>query len=114
MQQKNYWVGDRPGGSWTFQVLNQRSGVPESLAGYSKAKVILIDSDNRQVEIPDVNTAIADAQTGQVVFVWPQDSLFTKPGRYTMQLELSGGSNGAVRKTTVQEILVRESGGVTK
>jgi hypothetical protein len=112
MQIKNYWVGDRPAGSWTFQVLNQRTGLPEDLTAYSTAKVIFVDSDNNLIDIPEDNVAITSVTTGLVVFVWPQESLFTKPGRYEVQLELRGPR--AIRKTTVQEILVREIGGVTK
>jgi hypothetical protein len=112
MQIKNYWVGDRPAGAWTFQVLNQRTGAPEPLTSFSQARVILVDSDNNVIDIPTDNVGITDSASGLVTFLWPQQSLFTKPGRYVMQLELGGGL--AIRRTTVQEILVRELGGVTK
>jgi hypothetical protein len=112
MQIKNYWVGDRPAGSWTFQVLNQRTGLPEDLTSYTSARVIFVDSDNGLIEFGSDNVAITSVTSGLVVFVWPQESLFNKPGRYAVQLELRGLR--AIRKTTVQEILVREIGGVTK
>lgn len=112
MQIKNYWVGDRPGGSWTFQVLNQKTGSPEDLTPYTVAKVLFVDSDNNVKEFGDENVVITSNSEAFVAFAWPQESLFTKPGRYVVQLELRGTSS--VRKTTVQEINVREIGGVTK
>lgn len=112
MNIKNYWVGDRPGGSWTFQVLNQKTGEPEDLTSYNAAKVIFVDSDNDLTEFSTENVAITGPTAGLVTFAWPQVSLFTKPGRYAVQVELRSAQ--AVRKTTVQEILVREIGGVTK
>jgi hypothetical protein len=60
--------------------------------------------------IPD-NVAITNPDQGIVTFLWPQQSLFTKPGRYVMQVELSSINNQ--RRTTEQVILVKELGGVT-
>jgi hypothetical protein len=110
MQSKTYWVGDRPAGTWAIQVLDQKSGVVQSLGGYTTAKVLLLDPLNRVVDIPDDHVAITNPDQGIVTFLWPQESLFTKAGRYIMQVQLSGAS--AVRTTTEQVILVRELGGV--
>jgi hypothetical protein len=66
---------------------------------------------NKPVTIPDGSTVISDAASGKVTFYWPSESLFDKPGRYVMQVELDSGT--ASRKTTVQEILVRKLGGVS-
>lgn len=112
MQIKNYWVGDRPAGAWVFQVLNQRTGTPENLSQYNLAKVIMVNSDNDEIIMPVANVSITDPIAGLVTFLWPTESLFDEPGRYVMQVELSSGT--AVRRTTTQEILVRELGGVTK
>lgn len=112
MEVKNYYVGDRPGSSWTFQVLDERSGAPYNLAGFTRVRTIMKDSDNREVAFPDDNTAISDVTTGEVTFLWPTESVFTKPGYYVLQLEFSSPS--ATRKTTVQEIRVKTLGGVTK
>lgn len=109
--QKTFWVGDRPGGNWTFQILDSRTGIPVDLTNYLSATVILLDPQNNPVEIPDDYTVITDAPSGQVTFLWPIYSLFDIPGRYLMQVELDSVS--ATRLTTVQEILVRKSGGVT-
>jgi hypothetical protein len=112
MQIKNFWVGEQPGGNWTFTVLDQRSGNPVDLTQFNNVLAVLMDSDNVRHEYPG-NAAIADAVGGLVTFAWPgPGSPFNKAGRYQIQLELS--NNRAVRKTTVQEILVREIGGVTR
>lgn len=113
MQIKNYWVGDRPAGNWTFQVLDQRTGEAYDLGAFTGVQVVMVDSDNKRVEFPSVNAQIVDSANGMVTFAWPgPESPFPKAGRYVVQLELS--SNVTLRKTTVQEILVREIGGVTK
>lgn len=111
MQTKNYWVGDRPAGTWVFQILDQNTGLALDLSGYQKATVTMLDPRNKAVTIPDGSAIISSASEGQVTFFWPNVSLFDKPGRYVMQVELDSGT--AVRKTTVQEILVRQLGGVT-
>lgn len=109
---KTYYVGDRPGGSWLFRVLDQRTGEPFNLAGFTTVRAVMLDSDNNEVVFPAENSAITDAAAGRVTFLWPSESVFTKPGRYVMQLEFSSPS--ATRRTTVQDILVRDMGGVTK
>jgi hypothetical protein len=109
--QKNYWVGDRPQGNWVFQVLDQKTGVVQSLTAFTTAKVRMMDPRNKEIVIPDLATVITDPANGLVTFTWPQESLFTKPGRYVVQLELS--NTNSTRSTTVQDILVRELGGVT-
>jgi hypothetical protein len=38
MQIKNFWVGEQPGGNWTFTVLDQRSGNPVDLTQFNNAK----------------------------------------------------------------------------
>jgi hypothetical protein len=108
--QKIYWVGDRPGGNWTFTILDQRAGTPVNLSVYNKVSMVVLDPRNKQVDIPDTYTAVTSALDGQVQFLWPQDSIFTIPGRYVMQIKLE--SPTATRLTTVQEILVRKPGGV--
>lgn len=110
MQSKTYWVGDRPAGAWNFQILDESSGEVQALTGFTSVRVRLLDPKNKPVEIDEQYALISDAATGTVTFYWPTESLFTKPGRYVMQLELTSGT--ATRRTTVQEIVVRELGGV--
>lgn len=112
MDVRTYWVGDRPGGAWVFQVLDQKTGTPEALGSFVSARTLLVDSDNRLVELPEQNTVITDAANGEVTFFWPNESVFTKPGRYTIQVQLIGGT--ATRTTSTEDILIRGLGGVTK
>lgn len=112
MEMKTYWVGDRPGYPWVFQVLNEKTGTPESLGSFHTVKVVLLDSDNDLVEIPQQNVNITNAAEGIVTLVWPSESVFTEPGLYVLQLELIGDTS--VRKTTVQNIRVKELGGVNR
>lgn len=112
MQVKNYWVGDRPGGAWTFQIRDQKSGAVADLTGYSRVFCLLKGSDNEDIEISPLNVMISNPAQGIVTLLWPTESLFTKPGRYVMQLKLENPQT--TRTTTVQEILIRELGGVTK
>lgn len=112
MAVKTYYVGDRPGGAWVFQVLDERTGNPVDLSGYPTVKAIMVDSDNKEVVFPTENIAITNAANGNVTFLWPDVSVFTKHGRYVMQLEFSGET--ATRRTSVQDILVKRLGGVSK
>lgn len=112
METKVYWVGDRPGGAWIFEIRDARTGAPYNLSSYEGARAIMVDSDNNVVTFPEDNTAITDRTNGIVTFLWPTESVFTETGRYAIQLEIYGPST--TRKTTVQDILVREIGGITK
>lgn len=112
MQIKTFWVGDRPDPVWFFEVRDQNTGDPYNLTGFTSVTAVMLDTDNREVVFPADNTAIIDAASGRVNFLWPTESVFTKPGRYVMQLKFMGGS--AVRRTTVQEFNIKALGGVTK
>lgn len=111
MEIKTYWVGDRPP-AWFFQVRDSKTSAPVSIGGYTRIRAILVDSDNREIVFPDANALVTNEANGEVTFIWPQETVFTKAGRYVMQLELS--STTTTRRTTVQEILVKELGGVTR
>lgn len=111
MQVMTFNVGDR-GGSTKIEVRDQRTGIAANLAGYLGIRAILVDTNNREFVLPLENVAITDPALGQVTVTWPQDSIFTEPGFFQLQLELSSPS--IVRRTTVQEIRVLKLGGVTK
>lgn len=110
MEIKTYWVGDRPGPAWIFQVLDERSGTPFNLTRFPNVKAVMVDTDNRRVEFPADNAAITNQTEGIVTFLWPTESVLNRPGIYLLQLEFSG-TNGT-RRTTVQEIRVKALGGV--
>lgn len=111
MQSKTFWVGDRPVGTWAIQVRDQKNGEVMAIGGFTTAKVILLDPQNKVVDVPADHVKITNADQGIVTFLWPQASLFTKPGRYVFQVELSSVNNQ--RRTTEQVIMVKQLGGVT-
>lgn len=111
MLEKTVFVGDRPEGQTTFEIRNQNSGVVESLTSFHTARVFILDSDDNVLEFPDENTVIFSAAEGLVRFFWPSESVFTKPGRYLLQVRLEG--NTIVRSTTMFHIICKPSlGGV--
>lgn len=111
MDAKTFYVGDRPGGARFYRVLDH-SGNPYNLTGFTQVQAIMLDSDNREVVFPDDNTAITDASTGRVTFLWPDESVFTKPGRYVMQLKFT--ATGSTRRTSVEEFNIKALGGATR
>lgn len=112
MLEKTFWVGDRPTGSTVFQIRNQTTGVPEVLTSFHTARTLILDSDDNLLEFPEENTVITNAVEGLVTFFWPSESIFTKSGRYLMQVELEG--NTITKRTTVQHILIKSLGGVNR
>jgi hypothetical protein len=109
MDYKVYWVGEKPGGAMTITVLDEDTGLPADLSGFIDVKMVMLDSDNREIPLDGVTT-IANGEAGRVVFGWPTDrSIFTKPGEYVFQLVFSTPS--ATVKTNAQNILVKKLGG---
>lgn len=111
MEIKTHWVGDRPQ-PWFLQILDDKSGDPFNMTGFTSARIIMKDTDNRETVFSGENVVMNNITGGEVRLFWPADFEFERAGRYVLQLELSG--NGVVYKTSTQEILVRELGGVTK
>ena len=113
MDYKVYWVGERPGGSMVITVLDQDTGLPANIAPYNEARMRMLDSKNREVDLGNGEAIISNGSTGRVVFRWPTDkSLFERPGEYVFQIELAGGmGNSVIAKTTVEHIIVKRLGG---
>lgn len=110
MDAKIYWVGEKPGGAMIITVLDS-TGTPANLSQFTSARLRMLDADNHEVYADPSQTQISNPATGRVVFAWPTNrSLFTEPGEYVLQLELSTAT--AKRYTSVQDILVKELGGV--
>lgn len=105
-----FYTGENPGGTWRFQVRNMKTGEVESLASFHTARVVILDPGNNVLEFPAENSLITNAVNGEVTFLLPAVSPFTRPGYYVVQVELIG--NSAIRKTSVLDILVKETGGV--
>lgn len=110
MDYKVYWVGEKPGGAMNITVLDQDTGLPYNLNSYMNVRLVMVDSDNNEVDLGTGETVVSNAAAGKVLFVWPREkSLFTKPGEYVFQLELSTPS--ALVKTDAQNIIVKRLGG---
>lgn len=110
MDYKVYWVGEKPAGAMTITVLDQSTGAPVNLNNYQNVRLLMVDSDNQEVDIPAEATVVADGPNGRVAFVWPRDrSLFTKPGEYVFQLEMT--TPDVVVRTDAQNIVVKRLGG---
>lgn len=108
MEIKNHWVGDIPR-PWFIQVRDQESGLPMPLTGFTTVRAVMRGSDNEEIVFDGDNIGVTSAVLGEIRIIWPPESVFTKPGRYVLQVELVG--TGAAYKTTVQEINVKQLGG---
>lgn len=109
MDTEVYWVGQIPGRPLIITVLDQ-DGDPVNLNGYTVVRLRMLDSHNSEVDLPEALTEVADANNGRVLFNWPDESIFTGPGEYVLQLELRTPTSK--NYTTVQPIIVKEFGGV--
>lgn len=108
MSISQYWVGQIPSRPIAIDVRGS-DGRPVNLVSYTDYKVIVIGSDNEDIDITG-STLSVSGSSGRFVFRWPDDrSVFNKAGDYLLQLELSGG--GYKDYTTEHNIKVRRLGG---
>lgn len=104
-----YWVGQVPARPIAIDVRGS-DGRAINLSSYTDFRVIVLGSDNEEVDITGSTLSTAGAAQGRFVFRWPEgESVFTKEGDYLLQLELSGG--GYKDYTTEHNIKVRRLGG---
>ena len=110
MEISQYWVDQIPARPLSIQVRDSR-GLPVNLSSYSDFNVIMLGSDNEEIDLTGAELSTAGAINGRFVFRFPTDrSLFNKPGEYLLQLEFVG--NGARDFTTVHHIKVKKLGGI--
>lgn len=103
-----YQVGQKPARPIALEV-RDTYGRAVDLSFYDEYKVLLIGSDNEEVDLGNSELQTGGARTGRFTFVFPTDrSLFDKTGDYFLQLELSG--DGHRDFTTAFPIRVREVG----
>lgn len=106
-----YWIGQIPSEPIAISVYNS-NGRPKNLSGYTDFNVLLLGSDNEELETTGSILLTSGAVDGRFVFRWPTDrSLFEKAGEYLLQLEILG-ANGTKDYTTTHSIRVRRRGGV--
>lgn len=104
-----YWVGQIPARPISIDVRDSE-GRAINLSSYSEFNVILLGSDNEEIDLRDSELNTAQAASGRFIFRFPSDrSVFEKAGRYLLQLELR--SPTARDYTTEHHIKVRQLGG---
>lgn len=109
MAMSQYWVGQIPAKPIAIDVRDS-DGRDVNLSAYTDFKVVILGSDNEVVDLTGSLLNTAGAAGGRFVFRFPEDrTLFTQPGMYLMQLELSGP--GSKDFTTEHHIKVRRLGG---
>lgn len=85
-----YWVGQIPGDALSIQVRDDR-GTPVDLSSYTSYEVIMLDSDNNEINLNDAVLDTTSTRTGRFVFHFPTErSLFTTYGEYVFQLKMVG------------------------
>ncbi len=108
MDASQYWVGQIPKRPLAIDVRDSM-GRETNLSAYSTFKAKIVGTGNEEIDITGSELQTAGANVGRFIFVWPSDrSLFTKPGEYLFQLELSDSTSKDF--TTTWPILVREAG----
>lgn len=106
-----YWVGQIPSIPIPITVRDSY-GLVRNLSAYTGFNVILLGSDNEEIDTTGSTLLTSGATTGRFVFRWPTDrSLFNKSGEYLLQLEILG-PDGTKDYTTAHTITVRRLGGV--
>lgn len=104
-----YWVGQIPSRPIAIDVRDS-FGNRVNLSTYTGFKVVMLGSDNEEIDLTGSVLNSGGASEGRLVFRWPTNkSVFSKPGEYVMQLELSGPNSKDY--TTVHTIKVRRLGG---
>lgn len=104
-----YWEGQIPGDPLHIQILDENN-TPVSLSSYTTFRAIMLDSDNREIELEDGLLDSSDVNNGRFTFNFPKDrSLFTKYGDYVMQLEFAG-ADGRLDKTSPFTMRVKKLG----
>lgn len=104
-----YWVGSIPAEPISISVRDSH-GRTRNLATYTGFKVIVLGSDNEEIDLTGSSLVTSGAVDGRFIFRWPTDrSVFDKSGEYLLQLELTGPESKDF--TTEHNIKVRELGG---
>lgn len=104
-----YWEGQKPGDPLHIQILDENN-TPVSLSNYNSFKAIMLDSDNREVDLDGSFLDSSDVNNGRFTFNFPKDhSLFTKYGDYVVQLEFAG-ADGRLDYTSFFTLRVKKLG----
>lgn len=106
----NFYVGQKPLGAFSIQVVDN-DGVEVNLSAYTDISVIMIDPQNKEVDITGSELLVSQG-VGKLAFRLPMDrSLFTHAGEYLLQLRLRNDLVGADDYTSEYTIQVQKFGG---
>lgn len=103
-----YWLDQIPARPLSIQVKDQ-DGISYDLSGYTTVKVVMMGSNNEEVDLSGSVIDASNKNLGNIVFRWPTTrTLFDETGDYILQLELTG--TGKKDFTSTHTIRVRELG----
>jgi hypothetical protein len=103
-----YWLDQIPARPLSIQVKDQ-NGNNLNLSGYTEISVVMLGSNNEEINITGAVVDTSEKSVGKVIFRWPTDrTLFEYAGDYVLQLKLSG--TGKLDYTSTHTIRVRELG----
>ena len=106
MQTSTYWVGDVPP-PLSIDIRDQRGRVINLTNGYDNFEVVLTKG-GRRIDLPASALDTTLLPVGRLVLTWPQKSVFTNRGEYSLQIRMTGP--GRVESTTAHIITVKEIG----
>lgn len=103
-----YWLDQIPARPLSIQVKSQ-DGLDYDLSGYTSIKVVLLGSNNEEIDTTGATVDVSNANIGKILFRWPTDrSLFEYAGDYVLQLDLTGTNKRDF--TSTHTLRVRELG----
>lgn len=103
-----YWINQIPARPLSIQVKTE-SGEDANLSGYTDIEVVMLGSNNEEIDLTGSVLDTAGKPVGSLLFKWPTTkSLFKYPGDYVLQIKLSG--TGRLDFTSTHTIRVRELG----
>lgn len=106
-----YWVGDKPSRPVAIDVRDSQGRVL-NLSTYTDFEVVMLDSDNGEVDLTGSFLTTSGADSGRFVFRFPENrSIFNKAGEYLLQLVIKG-ANGTEDRTFPHTIRVKKLGGI--
>lgn len=107
MEIATYWVGEVPRDPLRITVYND-DGTLLDLSGYDTARLLMRGAHNRTIDTTanGGRAEISNLTASEVSYYWPTKSLFTQPGDYQVQVELSGPTSKVY--TRIHTLVVKQ------